>query len=110
MQTLQPSRLLLSILDVADALGVAERTAHKLRTNDPDFPKPIALSERCLRWRVSDLQAYIDAKPAVVAALEPVQLRGSNKAGPRYVAADLQSRMSKLPATRGAIDHDDAEA
>ncbi|KXB30785.1 hypothetical protein AT959_08630 [Dechloromonas denitrificans] len=31
---------------------------------DPDFPKPVVLSRRCVRWRSDEIQGWLDKKSA----------------------------------------------
>lgn len=31
---------------------------------DPDFPKPVVLSRRCVRWRSDEIQAWMNARSA----------------------------------------------
>ncbi len=90
----QALKFLLSISEVAVALGVSERKAHQLR-HDPTFPLPIALggSERCLRWRVAEIEAYATAHQPAKPQSEPIGLalaRAARKA--RRPSTPLTSR------------------
>ena len=51
-------RLLLSIQDVAESLHVARSTIYKL-IEAGEFPKPIKLGKKSIRWRPSAVEAYI---------------------------------------------------
>ena len=62
--------LLISAPDAARLLGVSERSFHNLR-HRPDFPRPITIGTRCVRWRVADLEAFIEALPPANAVTEP---------------------------------------
>lgn len=44
--------------EVAHLLGASRSWPWKL-ARDGKFPKPIKLSERCTRWRLSDVQAWM---------------------------------------------------
>jgi hypothetical protein len=68
-------KLLLSAVEAAAYLSVCERKFHSLR-HEPGFPAPISLSGRraFLRWRVSDLQKYVDGLPPAEPAPTPSHL------------------------------------
>lgn len=51
----------LSIQQVADRYDVNKATIWRWG-KDPAFPKPIALSAGCTRWRLADLEAWEAAK------------------------------------------------
>lgn len=71
--------ILLSATESAEFLAVSERLFHQLR-HLPDFPKSIALSRRCIRWRRDELTEYAKNLPRVGAQSEPAQLkRGRNE-------------------------------
>lgn len=60
--TAQPSRRLLAKPAVLDKLGISLRHFERLRSEDPRFPKPLALGgPRSLRWEEADIDRYIDA-------------------------------------------------
>ena len=46
---------------VKAALGVGLTKFYELAKNDPRFPKALVLSPRCVRYRASEVQAYIEA-------------------------------------------------
>lgn len=72
-------KLLLDINEVADAIGVSRRTAYSLRSN-PHFPKPVAVSTKCVRYKSTDLAAFVDSLAHDAApATEPAHLKGSAK-------------------------------
>ena len=55
---------LLDVRQVADLLGVHSRTVWRMATMG-EIPKPIKLSERVVRWRLTDLQRHIEkARPS----------------------------------------------
>lgn len=47
----------LSLMQVAARYSVSRSTIDRWRTN-PAFPAPVQLSDRVIRWRDSDLDAY----------------------------------------------------
>ena len=51
-------RLLLTVQDVAEALHVARSTVYKL-IQSGEFPKPIKLGKKSIRWRPSAVESYI---------------------------------------------------
>lgn len=53
---------------VADYLGMGNSTVWRKAKTDPEFPKPIKLSERITVWRVADLEAYIERMASEVSA------------------------------------------
>ena len=56
------------IKETARHLGMGESTVWRKAKTDPDFPKPIKLSERVTAWRVADLDAYIERMASEVSA------------------------------------------
>lgn len=50
---------LINIKTVAAATGYG-RSAIYERVREGTFPKPIRLGQRCTRWRVADVQAWLD--------------------------------------------------
>ena len=57
-------RPLLTVKDVADVLGVHQRTVWRLaayaEVGKDGFPRPIRISDKTVRWRWQDIEAYID--------------------------------------------------
>ena len=51
---------LLSAQDVCAALGMGKTKFHELLKADPQAPKPIRISHRCVRYRASAVRAYIE--------------------------------------------------
>lgn len=66
-------KILLSAVEAASYLGVCERKFHSLR-HEPGFPAPVSLGKRALRWRVSDLETYVNGLPAAKPSPSPSQL------------------------------------
>lgn len=54
---------LLTVAQVANLLGVHARSVWRLAQTG-DLPAPIRLSERVVRWRLSDLREHLDRKAA----------------------------------------------
>ncbi|MBN8596517.1 MAG: helix-turn-helix domain-containing protein [Planctomycetes bacterium] len=52
-----------SVREVAELLGVNPRTVWRMAQTG-DIPAPIRLSERVVRWRLSDLREHLDRKAA----------------------------------------------
>jgi prophage regulatory protein len=48
--------------DVAELLCVSPRTVWRWAATG-QLPAPVRVGPRCTRWRVSDLQRYLDALP-----------------------------------------------
>jgi predicted DNA-binding transcriptional regulator AlpA len=58
---------LMNVKQVAERLAVSERTIWRLVQDDREFPKPLYL-RAVVRWRVCDVDAYIDRKAGASAA------------------------------------------
>ena len=57
----------LRIGEVSHLTGLSKSAIYALRdpvsdSYDPNFPKPVVLSPRCVRWRSDELQAWMDGK------------------------------------------------
>lgn len=52
-----------SVREVAELLGVNPRTVWRMAQTG-DIPAPIRLSDRVVRWRLSDLREHLDRKAA----------------------------------------------
>lgn len=48
----------------ADYLGMSRRKLYDLADVDPDFPRKIVFSARCVGWRREALDAWLEAKEA----------------------------------------------
>ncbi|MFT6909733.1 MAG: putative DNA-binding transcriptional regulator AlpA [Oleiphilaceae bacterium] len=46
----------------ADYIGISKVTLWRLCEIDPDFPKKIRITKRCVGFRKSELDAYLDLK------------------------------------------------
>lgn len=51
-------------IEVGKRYGVSRASIWRWLKTDPSFPKPVALSAGCSRWRLSDLEAWEAAKAA----------------------------------------------
>ena len=58
----------------ASYLGMSRRHLYTISENDPDFPRKIVISTRCVGWRRESLDAWLLAK--------------ENQAGVRNVKTD----------------------
>jgi predicted DNA-binding transcriptional regulator AlpA len=56
---LSPLEHLLTVADLADLLHVSKRSVFRLRSQGA-LPAPVELSSNIIRWRPSDICAYID--------------------------------------------------
>jgi len=56
---------LLDVRQLATALGINARTVWRLaalaEAGQGDFPKPLRIGPKTIRWRLSDVQAYLAA-------------------------------------------------
>jgi predicted DNA-binding transcriptional regulator AlpA len=56
---------LLTAKELAAALGVHERTCWRLaamaEAGQGDFPRPLRIGPRLIRWRLADVEAYLAA-------------------------------------------------
>jgi predicted DNA-binding transcriptional regulator AlpA len=78
MDTPQP--LLVSAHQAARIIGISERTLHNFRKRE-DFPKPIVLGPRTVRWRRQEIEAWIASLPAnTETRTEPERLCSSRHA------------------------------
>lgn len=48
----------LSDKQAATRFGVTRATIRKWARTNPEFPRPVKLSDKCTRWRVADLDAF----------------------------------------------------
>jgi len=61
----EPGPKLLTVKDLAAMLGVHERTCWRLaamaEAGQGDFPRPLRIGPKTVRWRLSDVEAYLAA-------------------------------------------------
>ena len=55
--------------DVCTTLGVGRSTLYKLLATDPEFPRPVRVTTRAVRWRRVDVERWARSRP--VAARPP---------------------------------------
>jgi predicted DNA-binding transcriptional regulator AlpA len=91
-------KLLLDINEVASALNVSRRTAYALRSV-PSFPKPVTLAERCVRYRASEVAAFVDGLEA-----DPTPT-----AEPTHLRAGKQARAARKRGSSGGVQNRTAE-
>lgn len=72
--------LLLDAKAAAEYLGISERLLYELRKR-PGFPPTIVLSDsgRVVRYRRTDLEAYVSSQTAARAMPEPTQLAAGKR-------------------------------
>ena len=54
---------MLTVDDLAGILSVGRRTIWRWAT-EGRIPNPIKISERCIRWKASEIQEYLDSLKA----------------------------------------------
>lgn len=58
---------LLTAAEVCARLSIARSTLYELMKADPTFPRPLKLGAKAIRFRASDVAAWIDAQAATAA-------------------------------------------
>ena len=97
-------RLLLTIHEVAAALGIGRRTAYLLRGR-PGFPAPITLCSRIVRYRASEVADYAARLAAdVVTAPEPAKLTTGRAAWLALPKDERDARRAARQAERASVD------
>ena len=69
---------LLSGNDSAKFIGISHGLFNQLR-RQPDFPKAVVISQRCIRWRRDELAAYVEKRETVGMQPEPPQFLRDSK-------------------------------
>lgn len=60
---LMAGQIYLSAAQVSARYGLSnDKNAWRWAKTDPTFPKPVKLSPRCVRWRLSDLEIWEAAR------------------------------------------------
>ena len=54
--------VLLTRREVERRTGLSRSTIYR-KMRDGSFPVPLKVSERAVRWRESDIRAYVDSRP-----------------------------------------------
>ena len=55
------STTLLNVREVAAKLGVSRGTIYKMLSRDARFPRPVYIMSKAPRWRVSDIDRWVDS-------------------------------------------------
>ena len=53
---------LLSVAQVAAMLSTSKRTIWRWASTVVDFPRPVKLAEGTVRWRLAEIQAWVDRR------------------------------------------------
>jgi predicted DNA-binding transcriptional regulator AlpA len=56
--------VLVSVKSLSKLLEFGETTIWDLVKSDPSFPKPIRFGDRCTRWKMAEIHAFIESKSA----------------------------------------------
>ncbi len=78
-----PDSALVPITVFPEMMGIAISTAHRRASEDPTFPKKVKLGNRCARFRVGEIRAFMagnlpaPAAPAVPS--EPSEPKPTNR-------------------------------
>jgi predicted DNA-binding transcriptional regulator AlpA len=63
--SVQETVRLLTVKELAAALGIHERTCWRLaamaEAGQGDFPRPLRIGPRVVRWRLADVETYLAA-------------------------------------------------
>lgn len=54
--------LLLDLREVSRRICLSRTTIYNLLGSDPDFPKPIHIRPRALRWRACEIREWVERK------------------------------------------------
>lgn len=73
------NRIMVSAVEAGEVLGTSERQIHILRKR-ADFPRPVLLSPRTVRWFLDELEAWAKSQPRHEVVVEPAQLSRTHKA------------------------------
>lgn len=58
--TIQPGKLLLELKEVRAVTGLSTTTIYKY-VREGIFPKPKRIGSRAVRWRLADIEAYVNS-------------------------------------------------
>lgn len=62
--------VLLTRREVERRTGLSRSTIYR-KMREGTFPVPLKISERAVRWRESDIRAYVDSRPRSYGATAP---------------------------------------
>jgi predicted DNA-binding transcriptional regulator AlpA len=74
-------------------VGVSVSTGQRRERDDPDFPKPVLMGPGRFGFKLSELQSYINTRPAAVRGPRPVRAIDAQKA-----ARERRQRIRELEA------------
>ena len=57
---------LIKVGEVAEILGIGTSTVWKYSKQNAGFPQPLPISARSTRWRLSDVEKFVDSKAELV--------------------------------------------
>lgn len=58
----QPNRVVLRVRQTAERCGCSVATIWRKAKNDPQFPKPVRVSERVTGWLEHEINAYLNGR------------------------------------------------
>ena len=94
--------ILVTAADAAALLSVGETRFYQLRAERADFPTPVMLGPRCIRYRTADIEAFVERLASESAPQpEPVQLA----AGRSRVQARRKGHPPASAPDMGCGDH-----
>ncbi|TXL62459.1 helix-turn-helix transcriptional regulator [Zeimonas arvi] len=74
--------ILVTAADASALLSVGETRFYQLRAERADFPTPVMLGPRCIRYRTADIEAFVERLASESAPQpEPVQLAAGRSRG-----------------------------
>ena len=59
-------RRYLRMPEVIRMTGMSKSTVWEKSKNDPAFPKPVKVSDRCTAWRSDELMTWLDSRPLAI--------------------------------------------
>lgn len=59
-----PDSAMITAAAVGAVFDVGVSTVWRRAKLEPDFPQPVRLGNKCTRWKVGDLRAFIEARAA----------------------------------------------
>ena len=59
-----PDAAMVPVSTVGAVIDAGVSTVWRRSKLEPDFPQPVRLGNKCTRWRVGDLRAFIEARAA----------------------------------------------
>jgi prophage regulatory protein len=59
---MRPAQVYASDAQIAERCGVTRDTIRNWHRNDPSFPRSIKISPGCTRWRIAEVDAWIESR------------------------------------------------